>query len=352
MNLKTLDYDLPKELIAQKPVKPRDKSFLINVKNNFEIYKFSYLKNLLRKGDCLVINNTKVIPAKLSGFCDGKKISVTLNSLEKKKPSVEWTAFCKPLKRIDKNQKIKFSDKLIGEIYDIKKSDGLPYLIISFKLNFTSFLREIEKLGKIALPPYIKTIRNFNSLDKKNYQTIFSKIQGAVAAPTASLHFSQKLKTMLIKNGVKIVYVTLHVNGATFLPIRTENVNDHKMHHEYGEITKKSSILINNVKKDGGKLIAVGTTVLRLLESSKDKEGYVLPFKGKTNIFIKPGWQINTIDGLITNFHTPHSSLLLILHTLIGEKRTRELYEYAIQNKIRFLSYGDACLIWTNNERP
>ena len=163
------------------------------------------------------------------------------------------------------------------------------------------------------------------------------------------MHFSEPLKNKLIKKGVKIVFVTLHVNGGTFLPINTENFSDHKMHIEYGEISKRTSNLINKLRSNGGKIIAVGTTVLRILESSKDKNGKVLPFKGNTNIFIKPGWKINTVDALITNFHTPRSTLLLILHALIGESITSKLYEYAIRKKLRFLSYGDACLIWNKD---
>ena len=349
MNLKSIDYDLPKKLIAKNPVSPRDSSSLVEVKESFKTHKFTYLLNLLKKGDCLVINNTKLVPAELKGICKGKKISVTLNSLLRKNPTVRWTAFCKPLKKIEKNQIINFSENFEGKIEEIKRDHSLPYLIINFNCSYEDFLKKIKKFGKIALPPYITKIRNFKVSDNKNYQTIFSKIFGAVASPTASLHFSEHLKKKLISKGVKIVFVTLHVNGGTFLPINSENFNDHKMHTEFGEITKRTSNLINKLKSEGGKIIAVGTTVLRILESSKNKDGKVLPFKGNTNIFIKPGWNINTIDALITNFHTPRSTLLLILHALIGESITNKLYQYAISNKLRFLSYGDACLIWKKN---
>ncbi len=349
MNLKSVDYELPKELIAKNPASPRDSSSLVEVKESFEIYKFTYLINLLKKGDCLVINNTKVVPAQLSGICKGKKISLTLNNIISKNPTVKWTAFCKPIKKIEKNLKINFSKNFDAKIEEIKRDHNLPYLIINFNCNYEDFLKKIKRFGKIALPPYITKIRNFEVSDNKDYQTIFSKIFGAVASPTASLHFSTPLKNKLIKKGVKIVFVTLHVNGGTFLPINTENFNNHKMHIEYGEIPKKTSNLINKLRSNGGKIIAVGTTVLRILESSKDKNGKVLPFKGNTNIFIKPGWKVNTIDALITNFHTPRSTLLLILHALIGESITRKLYEFAIKKKLRFLSYGDACLIWIKN---
>ena len=186
--------------------------------------------------------------------------------------------------------------------------------------------------------------------DLKDYQSILAKNDGSVAAPTASLHFSKRLLNKLQKKGIKIIHITLHVSAGTFLPIREKNIHKHKMHFEYGQISKKSCLQINNVKKNGGKIIAVGTTVLRILESSKDSNGFVLPFKGETNIFIKPGWEITTVNGLITNFHTPKSTLLTIVFTILGEKKTKLLYEYAIRKKLRFFSYGDACLLWKKND--
>ena len=175
MNLKSIDYELPKELIAKNPASPRDSSTLVEVKESFEIYKFTYLINLLKKGDCLVINNTKVVPAELSGICKGKKISLTLNNLIRKNPTVKWTAFCKPIKKIEKNQTINFSKNFDGKIEEIKREHNLPYLIINFNYNYEDFLKKIKRFGKIALPPYITKIRKFEVSDNKNYQTIFSK---------------------------------------------------------------------------------------------------------------------------------------------------------------------------------
>ena len=219
---------------------------------------------------------------------------------------------------------------------------------IKFDLPYKEFLEKIKIFGKPPIPPYIKK-RGHKKSDFNNYQTIFAKNEGAVAAPTASFHFTKRLINKLKKKKIKIIYITLHVNGGTFIPIRTANVFKHKMHHEYGCISKESSDEINKVKNNGGRIIAIGTTVLRLLESSKDSKGYISPYKGETNIFIKPGWEINSVDGLVTNFHTPKSTLLLLIFALIGKKKTMRLYDFAIKNKLRFFSYGDACLIWNKN---
>ena len=204
-------------------------------------------------------------------------------------------------------------------------------------------------MGKIPLPPYIKK-RGTNISDINDYQTIFAKNEGAVAAPTASLHFTERLINQIKKKKISIIKTTLHINGGTFIPVKTNDISQHLMHFESGEISTLAANKINSIKKKGGKLIAVGTTVLRLLESSKDSKGNIKPFKGKTNIFIKPGWKVNTIDGIITNFHTPYSTLLALVFAILGRKKTLQLYDYAIKNRIRFFSYGDACLIWNKNE--
>ena len=346
MKLDSLDYKLPSELIAMKPISPRDNSTLVEVNKEFKVKKFFQLSNILKKGDCLIVNDTKVLPAYLEGESENSKITITLNKLIKKKPFVMWSAFCKPLKKIKKNSKIMFSGNLVSEVININYDSQLPYLILTFKTSYKNFLEKISNFGRIALPPYILKKRDHDKEDDKNYQTIFSSTTGAVASPTANLHFSENLKDMLISKGIIIIPITLHVNGSTFLPVRSQNVNNHKMHKEYGEISKKSSVVINRIKKTGGRIIAVGTTVLRLLETAKNEKGQILPYNGETNIFIKPGWDINTVDGLITNFHTPKSSLLLIMYTILGESKTRKLYDFAIKQKLRFLSYGDACLVW------
>jgi len=196
------------------------------------------------------------------------------------------------------------------------------------------------------LPPYIKKKRNQNSEDQTNYQTVFAKKEGAVAAPTASLHFSNNLIKKIKERKIKIIFITLHVNGGTFIPIKSKNIFNHKMHKEFGEISKKSANEINRIKAQGGRIFAIGTTVLRLLESSKNFDGSIRPFYGETDIFIKPGDNIDTIDGLITNFHTPKSTLLVLIYAILGKEKTKKLYDFAIKKKLRFFSFGDACLIW------
>ena len=348
MKLEDLDYDIPNGLVALYPQKPRDESKLLINESRKRIILFKDIVNELNENDALIFNDTKVINAEFQGFCEGKKISVNLNKLENKKKNI-WSVFLKTKKKLIGNEKIDFFDSchadLIIEINEGRKEFFLKFNISALKLKFL-----LKKYGKIPIPPYIKT-RGHNHSDNYDYQTFFAKCYGAVAAPTASLHFTKNLINKLKKKKIKIVTITLHVNGATFLPIKTAEILKHSMYFEEGRINKKAASEINKVKKNGGRVIAVGTTVLRLLESSKDKNGFIIPFKGSTNIFIKPGYKVDTIDGLITNFHTPRSTLLLLIYCLIGKKKTDELYRFAIKRKLRFFSYGDACLIWKTNEQ-
>tara|TARA_B100001027_G_scaffold53148_1_gene35559 strand:- start:151 stop:1218 length:1068 start_codon:yes stop_codon:yes gene_type:complete len=351
MKLSDLEFSIPEDYIALRPKKPRDMSNLVEVKNNFKIFKFRDLINLINPGDCLVFNNTKVIPCLLKGTSSGKKIEITLNKQISADPTIKWTALCKPLKKVKVNDQILFSKNFFCNVIKIVRENNQAFLILEFEVTKEDFLKHIKKNGSLALPPYITKKRNLLLTDKADYQPVFSKFEGAVASPTASLHFSENLIKKLEKKGVITVYITLHVNGATFLPIREKSVCNHKMHYEFGKISEDSARKMNDVRKKGNKLIAVGTTVVRLLESAKTKVGKIKSYEGDTNIFIKPGWVVNTIDGLITNFHTPRSTLLLLIYSLIGEKKTKDLYNFAIKQKLRFFSYGDACLIWLKNEK-
>lgn len=351
MNFNNLQFSFPKNCIALKPKKPRDASNLVEVNHDFKIHKFRKILHLLAPGDCLVFNNTKVIPGLLKGVCLGRKIEITLNKQLSLKPSIKWSAFCKPLRKVKKNDQIIFSENFHCSVTKIIRENSQSYLILEFKISVSEFYKQIKKIGFLALPPYITKKRFFDKSDIKDYQTIFSKHEGAIAAPTASLHFSKNLIQKLEQKGVLIVFVTLHVNGATFLPIRENNICQHKMHFEYGKISTEAANIMNQVKRKKKKLIAVGTTVIRLLESSKSKKGKIKPFEGETNLFIKPGWLVNTVDALITNFHTPNSTLLLLIYSLIGEEKTRNLYNFAINKKLRFFSYGDACLLWLKNDK-
>ncbi len=348
MLLKELDFKLPQDLIALYPKKPRDESKLVLVEDEFKIIEFKEIIDFLKPNDALVFNNTKVINANLLGNVKKRKVVVNLNKIIDQ-DKVIWSVFIKSNKRPEISDQMSFPGNLNAVVIDILKSNNIDCFIIKFLCTFSIFKKKLKSVGLIPLPPYITKKRQVQKSDLRDYQTVFAKRDGAVASPTASLHFSNKLLKKIKHKKIKLICVTLHINGATFLPVRANNVYKHQMHHEYGYISKKSSDQINKIKEKGGRIIAVGTTVLRVLESAKKDDGKIKPFNGETNIFIKPGWKINSIDGIITNFHLPKSTLLLLIYALIGKKKTMELYNFAIQNKMRFFSYGDASLIWRKN---
>ena len=344
MLTKKFHFKVPNNLIALVPKIPRNHSKLVEVNKKFNVQKFDNLINLLNPGDCLIINDTKVIPAELSGYLEKSLVKITLNKRITKTKNL-WQVFAKPQKKLKKNKFLKFSEHFKAKVLDIfKERNGEA--ILDFNYSDKVFFELLKKNAKLALPNYISKKRTVETKDHTNYQSIFAKRKGAIAAPTASLHFNQKLLKKLEEKGIKIVKVTLHINGGTFIPINKTNINDHKMHFEYGKISKKAASLINSSKKNGKKCIAVGTTVLRLLESSKHKDGTIKSFEGETNVFIKPGWKVNSVDGLITNFHTPKSTLFVLICSIIGIRKAKKLYSFAVKEKIRFYSYGDACLIW------
>ena len=345
MFLSDLDFKIPDDLIATRPAKPRDESKLVIVENNFKTIKFKKIINIIRPNDAIVFNDTKVIHSFLNGFIKTRKVSINLNKLFDQKKEI-WSVFIKSNKKPKINDKIIFDNELFALIVDEIFDKNYQFFLIKFNLKSNDLKKKLNNFGKIPLPPYINKKRVIDENDFQDYQTVFAENDGAVASPTASLHFTKKLiKDLKIKK-VNFINITLHVNGGTFLPIKTQNIEDHKMHSELGEISEDSANRINKVKENGGRIIAVGTTVLRILESSKNSNGQILPFKGETNIFLKPGCLINTVDGIITNFHTPKSSLLLLVFALLGKEKTLNLYNYAIKNRLRFFSYGDACLIW------
>jgi len=349
MKLEELDFDINSDLIALRPKKPRDESKLLISEDPLKIIKFKNIIEIFKPGDVLVINDTKVIRSEITGYIDESKISINLNRIADKKKDL-WSAFIKSNKKIYLEQNIYIKDKVSCKIIEIKKEKNYVSYIIKFSLRYIDLIEFLNSHGNVPLPAYIKKKRLLNHSDYKNYQTVFATKIGAVAAPTASLHFTKRLIDKIKKKGINIITLTLHVNGGTFIPIKSNIIEDHLMHYEEGIITKESANKINYLKKKGGRIFAVGTTVLRLLESSKDDEGKIKAFDGETNIYIKPGWKINTIDALITNFHTPKSTLLLLLYAILGRKRTQEMYSFAIKYRMRFFSYGDACLIWNKNE--
>ena len=335
---KSYYYDLPEEYIAQTPVEPRDMSrLLVYHKDNGQIEHkiFKDITEYFKKGDVLVINNTKVIPARLMGKkYTGAEIEILLlKRLDLKK----WECLAKPGKRLKNGTIVIFSDKLKCKILDNTEFGGK---IIEFEFEGV-FEDIINDIGLMPLPPYIKN----QYKDKNRYQTVYNKILGSSAAPTAGLHFTNEILSKLKDIGVTIVEVLLHVGLGTFRPVSCENILEHKMHSEYIEVTPESAEIINNAKKENRRIIAVGTTSVRVLESATDDNGILQPVKKETDIFIYPGYKFKILDGLITNFHLPESTLLMLVSAFCGFDETMKLYDVAVKEKYRFFSFGDATFL-------
>jgi S-adenosylmethionine:tRNA ribosyltransferase-isomerase len=335
---KSYYYDLPEEYIAQTPVEPRDMSrLLVYHKDNGQIEHkiFKDITEYFKKGDVLVINNTKVIPARLMGKKDtGAEIEILLlKRIDLKK----WECLAKPGKRLKNGTIVIFSDKLKCKILDNTEFGGK---IIEFEFEGV-FEDIINDIGLMPLPPYIKN----QYKDKNRYQTVYNKILGSSAAPTAGLHFTHEILSKLKDIGVTIVEVLLHVGLGTFRPVSCENILEHKMHSEYIEVTPESAEIINNAKKENRRIIAVGTTSVRVLESATDDNGILQPVKKETDIFIYPGYKFKIVDGLITNFHLPESTLLMLVSAFCGFDETMKLYDVAVKEKYRFFSFGDATFL-------
>lgn len=340
--LADFDFYLPEERIAAFPVEPRDHARLLHVKGPHLDDRHVYdLPSLLREGDLLVMNDTKVIPARLFGLRGDVRIEVMLNKRETG-DGEQWSALARPGKRLREGQRIVFAPDFEAEI--LSKKDG-GEILVRFNKEKDAFLAALHAHGHVPLPPYIKRPDGDTPEDKTRYQTVYAKQEGAVAAPTAGLHFTPDLFAKLEAKGIERTTVTLHVGAGTFLPVKTERVAEHKMHAEWGEITPYTTSLINKVKKEGRRIIAVGTTSLRLLESAVDEEGQLHPFCGETSIFITPGYRFRAIDGMLTNFHLPKSTLFMLVSALAGLDTMRAAYAHAIENNYRFYSYGDATLL-------
>ena len=339
MDVELFDYELPPDFIAQTPINPRDAARLLDLTNGTLNDRFiQELPSILEPGDLLVANNTRVIPTKLEGQCAGKKITVNLH--KKVSPSI-WFAFARPAKRVSDGDLILFHDSVIAKVLERNRGE----LLLEFQLSDKDLMSFLEQHGSMPLPPYIK--RNHpssNVADLKDYQTIFAQHEGAVAAPTASLHFTDRLVAALKKNNIDIAYLTLHVGAGTFLPVKVKNTNNHNMHSEWAELQSKTVEEIRNVKARGNKVVALGTTSLRVLETASIG-GNIKPFTGDTDLFITPGFKFNTTDALITNFHLPKSTLIMLASALAGRERLLDAYEHAKRENYRFFSYGDACLM-------
>ena len=345
MKLSDFDFELPSDLIAQNPVYPRDTSKMLVInQNKFDDQRFYDLPNFITKSDLVICNNTKVLASRLEGRRDNTSIQITLH---KQNNNEAWHAFAKPAKKLKINDSLKFQS-LNAKIIDKLE---MGEILIKFECNNDELFKKLSEIGKMPLPPYIKRNETNKSDDNFNYQTVFAKNLGAVAAPTAGLHFTNELLKTFRNNKINIDYVTLHVGAGTFLPVKTENINSHKMHSEWGEVSNQVVEKINNCKRNGGKIISIGTTTLRILETAFAKsKGILKPYSGHTNIFIKPGYNFNSTDILLTNFHLPKSTLLMLVYAFGGIKNIKSAYQYAIENKYRFFSYGDCCLIRKNNE--
>ena len=335
---KTYDYNLPDNLIAQKPVYPRDNSRLLVYNKESEKIshkRFFNIVDYLQKGDVLVINSTKVLPARLFG--NKKETNAKIEILLLKRIKLDnWEILVKPSKRVKPGSVIKFSDTLECTI-EKKLEDGIAIVNFSYKGVFE---QEIEKVGDMPLPHYIKE----RLRESKRYQTVYAKKTGSSAAPTAGLHFTDELLEKIRKKGVKVVEIILHVGLGTFRPVKTDNIKNHKMHSEYYEISDQTAKTINQAKKAGKNIVAVGTTVIRALESACQKD-YVESEAKETDIFIYPGYKFQVIDKVITNFHLPQSTLIMLISAFIGIDKTMHIYKTAVSEKYRFFSFGDAMLI-------
>ncbi|MBP3705982.1 MAG: tRNA preQ1(34) S-adenosylmethionine ribosyltransferase-isomerase QueA [Clostridia bacterium] len=332
-------YKLPEELIAQTPIEPRNSSrLLVLSKENgsLEHKKFCDLNDFLKPGDCLVLNNTRVLPARLFGTRTDTG-SVVEFVLLKQKSLLIWEVIAGPGKKAKTGHQFKFSDKLSAKVVDVLE-DGNRIIEFSCEGDFFAALNEI---GQMPLPPYIKE----KLRDKERYQTVYSKELGSAAAPTAGLHFTNEMLLDLQKKGIDTAYVTLHVGLGTFRPVKVEDITDHKMHTEHYEVSKESAEKINNCKKNGGRVICVGTTSCRTIESVASKYGRIIPCSDDTGIFIYPGYQFKCMDAIITNFHLPESTLIMLVSAFAGYENTMNAYNIAVQEKYRFFSFGDAMLI-------
>ena len=341
MKLEEFDFYLPEELIAQTPLLKRDTSklFTINRKENtYEHKVFSDIIDYFNPGDTLVLNNTRVMPARLYGQKKDTGAAIEVLLLKNKEHNM-WECLVKPAKRIKVGSIVSFGDGIMEAECVKVLDDGFRY----FEFKYEGIFQErLDELGTMPLPPYIKE----RLTDKERYQTVYSKEVGSSAAPTAGLHFTNELLDKIKQKGVNIVYLTLHVGLGTFRPVSVENIEDHDMHSEYYTLDEKTANVINETKKNGRRVFSVGTTSTRTLETiARDNDGEIVAASGWTNIFIYPGFEFKCVDGLITNFHLPKSSLIMLVSAFYNREKVLELYKIAVENKYRFFSFGDAMII-------
>ena len=340
MLLTDFDFDLPAEAIAQKPMVPRDAARLLDCTNDVLADKYIYdLPDLLQPNDLLIVNNTKVIPAQLTGRIGAGGVGVTLH---KRENEAVWRAFAKPARKCAVGTEILFAEGFSGTVSERHDKGEIT---LDFNIGGTALDERLLLHGRMPLPPYIKRQDGKDAADDADYQTLFARHSGAVAAPTAGLHFTPELYDALQARGVSLSEVTLHVGAGTFLPVQVEDISQHKMHSEWGSVSADTISAIESCKAAGGRVICVGTTSLRIMESAYKAAGCLAPFTGDTDIFITPGFTFQVADMLLTNFHLPKSTLLMLVSAFSGRDFMLNAYDHAVSSDYRFFSYGDACLL-------
>ncbi len=357
MRVDLFDFDLPEDAIALRPAVPRDSARMLRVDpvSGLSDHHVRDLVDLLKPGDALVLNDTRVIPAQLEGrrirdSAEGERICSLSATLHQRIAADSWKAFLRPAKRVKAGDRFRFGAEgdlcLAGVLEGTVESRGDDgQAVLKFTLSGAALDAAIAAQGHIPLPPYIASKRSDDARDRIDYQTIYAEREGAVAAPTAGLHFTEELFARLDRAGIARHYVTLHVGAGTFLPVKADDTDDHVMHSETGEVSAATAEALNDVRKRGGRIVSVGTTSLRLLESAADEEGRLHPWCGSTDIFITPGYRFRFVDILMTNFHLPRSTLFMLVSAFSGHDRMKKAYAHAIESGYRFYSYGDSSLL-------
>lgn len=347
MKVDLFDFELPRACIAQRPVEPRDAARLLEVgAGGLADAHVRDLDRFLRPGDVLVVNDTRVIPSRLLGRRGEAKVEVTLH---KREGLDRWAAFARPARKLKLGDVFHVADDLQAECVEKREAGEV---VLRFAVSGGDLMAALERHGMLPLPPYIERSRGSDEQDAEDYQTVFAREKGAVAAPTAGLHFTPELLSRLAERGIRRETVTLHVGAGTFLPVKADDTSDHRMHAEWGRIDAATAERLERARAEGGRVVAVGTTSLRLLESAADEAGHIRPFEGETDIFITPGYRFKAVDLLLTNFHLPRSTLFMLVCAFSGIERMKAAYAHAIAAGYRFYSYGDCCLLHRMTDEP